>query len=65
MKKEFVVRATYEIVVEEDCGVEALHTGLDFLSEHSPSRWSVKQVGVSPEVPESKEVSEFSKKREL
>ena len=65
MKKEFVVRATYEIVVEEDCGVEALNTGLDFLSKYSPSKWSVKQVGVSPDVPESKEVSEFSKKREL
>ena len=62
MKKEYLVRLTYEITVEEDCGTEALHTGVDFISEYAPSEWSVKQVKVS--VPESSVVYEFSKKKE-
>jgi hypothetical protein len=62
MKKEYLVRLTYEITVEEDCGTEALHTGVDFISEYAPSEWSVKQIKVS--VPESSEVYEFSKKKE-
>ena len=64
MRKEFKIRAIYEIVVEEDTGLEALHTGLDILSEYPPTKWSVKQVSVFPEVPESEEVSKFSKRKE-
>ena len=64
MRKEFKIRAIYEIVVEEDTGLKALHTGLDILSEYSPTEWSVKQVSVFPEIPESEEVSEFSKRKE-
>ena len=62
MKKEYLVRLTYEITVEEDCGTEALRTGVESISVYAPSEWSVKQIKVS--VPESSEVYEFSKKKE-